>query len=157
MDNGAARRRPRYIGEDTSPTTEKELRGWYSYSIAAEVFAVSGLGSFLPVTLEQLARERGVLKSDGVTSCVAHETAARHLVARADEADDACVVNILGARVNTSSFALYTFSLAVGVQALVLISISAIADHGGHTPSNYRMYGMLGNADKKQGTTERDS
>jgi UMF1 family MFS transporter len=128
-----SRRRARYIDEDTSPTTERELRGWYSYGVAAEVFAVAGLGSFLPVTLEQLARERGVLKGDGITSCTTGSTAAkRHLAMRADDAaDNACVVNILGAKINTSSFALYTFSLAVGVQALVLISISAIADHGG--------------------------
>jgi len=127
------RRRPRYVDEDTSATTERELHGWYSYAIAAEVFAISGTGSFLPVTLEQLARERGVLKSDGVTKCVQSAArAVKFLAARAEEAqpDDACVVNVLGAKVNTSSFALYTFSLAVGVQALVLISISAIADHG---------------------------
>ena len=134
MEEGVRQRRPRYIDEDTSPTTERELQGWYSYAIAAEVFAVSGTGSFLPVTLEQLARERGVLKSDGVTSCVksAAESAVRFLSRRADEAqqDDACVVNVLGSKINTSSFALYTFSLAVGIQALVLVSISAIADHG---------------------------
>ena len=140
MEEGVRQRRPRYIDEDTSPTTERELRGWYSYAIAAEVFAVSGTGSFLPVTLEQLARERGVLKSDGVTSCVAPPDAAgraiRYLLARADgtPADNACVVNILGSQINTSSFALYTFSLAVGVQALVLISISGIADYGRHIP-----------------------
>lgn len=27
----------RYEGEDTSPTTERELKGWYAYPIAAEV------------------------------------------------------------------------------------------------------------------------
>lgn len=41
-----------------------------------------------------------------------------------------CVVQILGTEINTSSFALYTFSISVLVQALVLVSISAIADHG---------------------------
>jgi len=34
----------RYENEDTSPTTKSELRGWYSYAIAAEVFAVVGVG-----------------------------------------------------------------------------------------------------------------
>lgn len=34
----------RYDGEDTSPTTSRELKGWYSYAIAAEVFAVVGIG-----------------------------------------------------------------------------------------------------------------
>lgn len=37
-------RKPRYDGEDTSPTTQKELLGWYSYGVAAEVFAVCGVG-----------------------------------------------------------------------------------------------------------------
>lgn len=117
----ARRRRPKYPGEDTSPTTARELQGWYSWAIAAEVFAISGLGSFLPVTLEQLARENGVLRRDGVTSCMA---------AQKEDGDNACVVKVLGATINTSSFALYTSSLAVLVQALVLVSISAIADHG---------------------------
>jgi len=36
----------RYANEDTSPTTERELRGWYSYGIAAEVFAVAGVGAW---------------------------------------------------------------------------------------------------------------
>lgn len=38
------RQRTRYKGEDTSPTTPRELNGWYSYAIAAEVFAVVGVG-----------------------------------------------------------------------------------------------------------------
>jgi hypothetical protein len=34
----------RYAGEDTSATTTRELNGWYSYAIAAEVYAVVGVG-----------------------------------------------------------------------------------------------------------------
>lgn len=37
-------RAPRYDGEDVSPTTERELRGWYSTGLAAEIFAVCGVG-----------------------------------------------------------------------------------------------------------------
>ena len=36
--------KPLYDGEDRSPTTQKELLGWYSYGVAAEVFAVCGVG-----------------------------------------------------------------------------------------------------------------
>ena len=36
----------RYTEEDISPTTARELNGWYSYAIAAEVFAVVGVGKF---------------------------------------------------------------------------------------------------------------
>lgn len=39
-------RQPRYEGEDTSPTTTRELRGFYAYSVAAEIFAVCGVGKF---------------------------------------------------------------------------------------------------------------
>ncbi|KAI9700967.1 MAG: Autophagy protein 22 [Bogoriella megaspora] len=114
-------------------TTKRELWGWYAYGVAAEVFAVCGVGSFLPVTLEQLARERGVLRSDGTTPCISSQAgASRALVARAQAAEEKgqCVVQIFGSNINTSSFALYTFSFGVFVQALVLISISAIADYG---------------------------
>jgi UMF1 family MFS transporter len=40
------------------------------------------------------------------------------------------VVPILGLEINTASFAMYTFSLAVLIQALTLISFSALADYG---------------------------
>jgi MFS transporter, UMF1 family len=40
------------------------------------------------------------------------------------------VVYILGAEVNTTSFAMYTFSISVLVQALIIISMSGAADHG---------------------------
>jgi hypothetical protein len=40
------RRPPRYDEEDTRPTTNKELMGWYSYGLAAEVFAVCGVGKY---------------------------------------------------------------------------------------------------------------
>jgi UMF1 family MFS transporter len=41
-----------------------------------------------------------------------------------------CVVNILGFEVNTASFAMYTFSISVLIQALLIISMSGAADHG---------------------------
>jgi hypothetical protein len=40
------RRPPRYDEEDTSLTTDRELMGWYSYGLAAEVFAVCGVGKY---------------------------------------------------------------------------------------------------------------
>lgn len=36
----------RYENEDTTPTSDRELKGWYSYGLAAEVFAVCGVGAF---------------------------------------------------------------------------------------------------------------
>ena len=97
-----------------------------------------GIGSFLPVTLEQLSRERGVLRSDPSRPCTAVSkddaapTIRSLLFARdgTDLKDNQCIVHIFGSEVNTASFAMYTFSMAVFVQAITLVSISAIADHG---------------------------
>ncbi|KAJ6014352.1 hypothetical protein N7540_008943 [Penicillium herquei] len=121
---GAQQRPPRYAGEDTTPTTHREILGWYAYGIAAEVFAVCGVGSFLPLTLEQLAREHGTLQTSHLpcwgTGAPANGT----------QTDEQCMVGVMGLRVTTSSFAMYTFSLAVLIQALTLISFSALADYG---------------------------
>jgi UMF1 family MFS transporter len=88
------------------------------------------------VTLEQLARESGVLRSDGVTPCiqaVATEGSGRlaRLLVRATETPkDICVVHPFGRETTTSSYALYTFSIAVFLQAIVLITFSPVADYG---------------------------
>jgi UMF1 family MFS transporter len=34
----------RYADEDTRPTSQKELWGWYAYGWAAEVFAICAMG-----------------------------------------------------------------------------------------------------------------
>lgn len=95
-------------------------------------------GSFVPIVLEQLARENGVLLSDRITPCQsgagtlpqppadASAAGSIHTQARANQ----CLVRFLGMEVNTSSFAMYTFSFSVLIQALLLISVSAAADHG---------------------------
>jgi MFS transporter, UMF1 family len=99
------------------------------------------VGSFLPVTLEQLARERGVLWFNKITPCIAKAASndgksrvasAASLLMRATEQKDngQCVIRIFGTEVTTASFAMYTFSVAVFVQALVLVSFSSVADHG---------------------------
>ncbi len=41
-----ARHGHQYEGEDTRPTSSKELRGFYAYSWASEVFVVCGMGWF---------------------------------------------------------------------------------------------------------------
>jgi UMF1 family MFS transporter len=94
-------------------------------------------GSFLPVTLEQLAREQGVLFTDKATSCTAKNVTqvanatANALLKRAGEPDThQCIVNVFGAELTTASFAMYTFSFSVFMQALALVSVSSVADHG---------------------------
>ncbi|QSZ33567.1 hypothetical protein DSL72_005135 [Monilinia vaccinii-corymbosi] len=136
-DGGSGLRAPRYPAEDTSPTTDRELRGFFCYGLAAEAFGICAIGSFLPVTLEQLAREQGVLFADKVTPCTARNATAianatvNALMSRSKGADThQCVINVLGTELTTASFTMYTFSASVFLQALALVSVSSVADHG---------------------------
>ncbi|KAI0546809.1 autophagy-like protein 22 [Xylaria curta] len=117
----------RYPGEDTRPTSTKELSGWYMYAFAAETYVICAISSFIPILLESLARENGVLLSDRKTPC--GDSAQKHN----RHEDSQCIVSILGVEINTASFAMYTFSISVLLQALLVVSISCAADHG-----NYR-------------------
>lgn len=126
-----------YEDEDTRPTSQKELAGWYSYGWAAEVFAICAMGSFLPMTLEQLARDQGVLLSDGKTPCKAswpslNEPAASSFTLRPPKRQElpACVIRWGNVEINTASFAMYTFSISVLLQSLLIVSMSGAADHG---------------------------
>ncbi|KAL8908030.1 MAG: hypothetical protein Q9171_005611 [Xanthocarpia ochracea] len=134
---------PRYAGEDTRLTSKKELWGWYSYGFAAEVFVVCGIGSFIPIALEQLARERGVLLSDRSRSCKSTldqpelsgtSVSSSSLLAVRGPLPHLktgpCIIQLLGTEINTASFAMYTFSISVFIQSLVIISMSGAADHG---------------------------
>lgn len=97
---------------------------------------VCGMASFIPITLEQLARERGWVEGDRSQSCKAGlevpDTPFRNStpIARPPHEVRQCIIDILGLEINTASFAMYTFSISVLVQALLIISISAAADHG---------------------------
>ena len=132
---------PQYPGEDTRPTSQKEILGWYSYGFAAEVFVICGVGSFIPIALEQLSREKGFLLHDRSKPCkgsrfdipspsgTANEDGLLSSRGPKGEAGQ-CIVAFLGLEINTASFAMYTFSISVLVQALLIISISGAADHG---------------------------
>ncbi|KAL4785823.1 autophagy-related protein 22-like protein [Aspergillus varians] len=141
--------RPQYPGEDTRPTSKKELLGWYSYGWSAEVFTVCAMGSFLPITLEQMARERGVLFSDKTTPCTATwnipETSHTNWAQNSGAVGSSqCVVYILGAEINTASFAMYTFSVSVLIQAILIISMSGAADHGSYRKTLLVAFAAIG-------------
>ncbi|KAI6837857.1 MFS general substrate transporter [Hortaea werneckii] len=129
-----------YPGEDTRPTSRKELLGFYTYSFAAEVFVVCGLGAFIPITLEDLARASptAVRADDHSKACNSHPNGIDLYKPRdgltqfgtSKASSKQCVFNLLGAEVNTASFAMYTFSISVLLQALVVVTMSGAADHG---------------------------
>jgi UMF1 family MFS transporter len=130
---------PSYHGEDTRPTSRKELAGFYAYSFAAEVFVICGLGAFIPITLEDLARgsSSAVLASDPTRSCKTKidipEIAATFSAygnGSRKHTNGQCVFRLFGLEINTASFAMYTFSISVLLQALVVVTMSGAADHG---------------------------
>lgn len=131
---------PTYPGQDTRPTSPKELLGWYSYAWAAEVFVVCGIGSFVPVTLEQLARENGVHFGDKTTPCGSSSA----IPSVTDGKDLTCVIRFFGWWMNTASFAMYTFSASVLIQSLIIISMSGAADHGSYRKRLLLAFAFLG-------------
>ncbi|KAK8050062.1 Autophagy- protein 22 [Apiospora phragmitis] len=126
----------RYPGEDTRPTTGKELAGWYMYAFAAETYMICA--SFIPILLESLARDNGVLLSDRKTPCPSSDT--KH--PKGEESQ--CIVNVIGIEINTASFTMYTFSISVLLQALLVVSISCAADHGNYRKRLLLTFGWVG-------------
>lgn len=116
-----------------------------------------GVGSFIPITLEQLARERGFLLSDRTVSCSASfKTAVPTAFSNATASNGAsgpvppredkgqCIINFFGTDINTASFAMYTFSISVLIQALLIISMSGAADHGRYRKSLLLSFAFTG-------------
>lgn len=74
----------------------RHLAGWLVYACASEVFAVVSLTLFLPICLEQFARDNGFLSPDYTTPCVDRHTTV-------DESTR-CAVRIGWAWIDTASF-----------------------------------------------------
>jgi UMF1 family MFS transporter len=55
-----------------------------------------------------------------------------------------CVVDFAGLEINTASFAMYTFSLSVMAQALLIITMSGAADHGSYRKSLLVVFAFVG-------------
>ncbi|KIJ40295.1 hypothetical protein M422DRAFT_32337 [Sphaerobolus stellatus SS14] len=118
-------------------TAARHLRGWLAYAFASEVFAVVGLSVFLPICLEQFARDNGYLLPDKTERC----TSAIGITM----ADDVrCVVKIGWGWMDTASFSLYVYSAAVAIQALTVISMGGIADHPPHRKPVLLTFAYLG-------------
>ncbi|QRW01606.1 autophagy-related protein 22 [Ceratobasidium sp. AG-Ba] len=120
---------PAYPGEDTRPTSEKELRAWYAYG-AAEPYVVVAIATFIPLTLEALARENGHLLGHPEIPCTPKALPIPVPPRSLTPDTNQCVVYLFGIRMASSSFAMYTFSISVLLQSLVIVSMSGAADHG---------------------------
>lgn len=101
-------------------------------------------GSFIPVTLESLARERGFLESDRSIPCSASRLPDLDNPHNPGYNNGQCVVSILGRDINTASFAMYTFSISVLLQAIVVITFSGAADHGQYRKTLLLTFAIIG-------------
>lgn len=96
-----------------------------------------------------MARECGVLLLDKTTPCNAAwktpGTSFSSWVQSSSAASSSqCVVYIFGAEINTASFAMYTFSVSVLVQAILIISMSGAADHGSYRKTLLVAFAAIG-------------
>ena len=111
----------------------------------------------MPITLEQMARDHGVLLSDKSTPCTASWPSDGQRLARGwlikdgfdptsstTDNETQCIIYFLGAEINTASFAMYAFSISVLVQSLLIVSISAAADHGLYRKTFLLVFAVVG-------------
>ena len=82
---------------DTLSQARKHLYAWYTYAFAAEVFSACAMAIFLPITLEQMAREIGYASPDLTVSC-------RDVPENVEGEGVVCKARILGVWVDTASF-----------------------------------------------------
>lgn len=95
--------------------TKRNIKGWYFYSFSSEPFVVSAVATYIPLLLEHFARANGVELENHLLPCVSES--------------DKCVLPIFNKfYVDTSSFALYTFSISVFFQTITVLTVSGIVD-----------------------------
>ncbi|ETW76683.1 hypothetical protein HETIRDRAFT_328451 [Heterobasidion irregulare TC 32-1] len=104
---------------------KQELWGWLSYAFASEVFVIVSLTLFLPICLEQFARDNGFLLPEKTITCSSSSNQAEDAAAR-------CAVKLGWVWIDSASFSLYVYSISVALQALTVISMGGIADHPPH-------------------------
>lgn len=110
---------PRDRRSDTSlllKRAKNNIKGWYFYSFSSEPFVVSAVSTYIPLLLQQFARVNGVTVEDHSVKCTSDH--------------DKCVLGLFNNRifVDSSSFALYTFSISVFIQTIVVITVSGLVD-----------------------------
>ncbi|KAH7034079.1 autophagy-related protein 22-like protein [Linnemannia elongata] len=125
------------------PTNKKEIWAWYSYAFASEAYVVVALTSFIPITLEALASQEGHLYGTN-EPCVAKPSNATITGAPQKGERPRCMISFGHIEVDTASFVMYLTSLAVLLQALTVVSISSMADHGSYRKKQLVVFSALG-------------
>lgn len=109
------------ISSDVIPinlTSRRELFAWWLYNFSYSPVSAAAMVLLIPLLLQDLARRAGHLFGDPATGCT-------------NEPGEICVLwNWGGWSVTPSAFAYYVIGLSVASQALVFISVGALADYG---------------------------
>ncbi|KAJ3115787.1 Autophagy protein 22 [Physocladia obscura] len=100
------------------PLSYEELNAFYVFSLATEPVVAVIFTALATVILQNMAAGAGKEVSDHAIPC--NYTVSGYK----------CVTEIAGAWVDPSSFSLYTTAFSVLLQAIVFISLGALADHG---------------------------
>ncbi|KAF9538898.1 Autophagy protein 22 [Mortierella hygrophila] len=101
------------------------------------------LTSFIPITLETLASQEGHLYGTN-EPCVAKPSNAATAGALQEGERPRCMISFGHIEVDTASFVMYLTSLAVLLQALTVVSISSMADHGSYRKKQLVVFSALG-------------
>lgn len=142
------------------PTSKLEILGWCLYAWASEPFIVSCVGTYVPIILEQIARDNGVQSGDRISPCkgsrddpgdgnlpfpppLANGTS--NALANKPDATS-CVLPVFNGKlyIDTSSYALYTFSFSVLIQTICVIAMSGAADRGSYRKKFLIFFGIFG-------------
>ncbi|KAH7026840.1 autophagy-related protein 22-like protein [Linnemannia elongata] len=110
---------------------------------ASEAYVVVALTSFIPITLEALASQEGHLYGTN-EPCVAKPSNATITGAPQKGERPRCMISFGHIEVDTASFVMYLTSLAVLLQALTVVSISSMADHGSYRKKQLVVFSALG-------------
>ncbi|KAF9184234.1 Autophagy protein 22 [Haplosporangium sp. Z 767] len=119
-------RRSLYMDDDQKVLTKREIQGWLAYAVAAEPYSVVCISALAPIVLEALASGYGRQHANRDLPC------------------NTCVVKVGNLWLDTSSFSLYCISVSVFLQALVFISMGALADHGTRRKSFLMIFSFIG-------------
>ena len=99
-------------------TSRRELFGWWLYYFSYAPVSAVAMILLIPLLLQDLARRAGHIYGDPSAGCT-------------NEPGEICVLWKLGSwSMTPSAFAYYIIGLSVASQALVFISVGALADYG---------------------------
>eukprot|EP00163_Fabomonas_tropica_P034047 TRINITY_DN9284_c0_g5_i1.p1 TRINITY_DN9284_c0_g5~~TRINITY_DN9284_c0_g5_i1.p1 ORF type:complete len:612 (-),score=126.14 TRINITY_DN9284_c0_g5_i1:103-1938(-) len=127
-----------WIG-DTTPTSKKELRGWYLYDWANSVYSSVCIAIFMPVLVYEMGKRKAGVDPDA--QCIPGEG-----TKDVDINGNEVKIQFGSGQVAPASVALFLVSISVAIQVVFFISHGALADFGHWRKKFLGFYAYLGAA-----------